>query len=145
MIYFALLVMNILFVYFFKSDNKYWLLSIPLWTLLILSFILWRINSDHHIQALEKEYWKNAENKEYGDSNKWGHLQQAEREGQKLNMTFIYCITLQTFVTFALQMAGRMRTKQEIYRYTRLIFGILFSLVILVIAMMGIVPSGLIT
>ena len=145
MIYFALLVMNILFVYFFKSDNKYWLLSIPLWTVLILSFILWRINSDSHIQALEKEYWKNTENKEYGDSNKWGNLQQAEREGQKLNMMFIYCITLQTFVTFAFQITGGMRTKLEMYRYTRLIFGILFSLVILVIVMMGIVPSGLIT
>ena len=142
MIYFTLLLINILFLYFFKTDNKYWLLSLPLWTLLISSFIFWRINSDRHYQALEKEYWKTAENKEYGDFNKWWNLQLGEKKAQHLNQVLIYCIALQTFITFICQMAGGMRTNQEIYRHTRFIFGILFVLVILVLVLLRIIPSG---
>ena len=142
MIYLVLLTINILFVYFIKSDKKYWLLSIPLWTLIFSGFILWRTNSDRHIKALEAEYWKTAENKEYGDFNKRDNLEQTEKRAQQLNMTFIYCIGLQTLITFVCQIAGQMRTRQKIYLWTKLIFGVLFAAVFLLIAMMGIIPSG---
>jgi len=123
---------------FIKSDRKYWLLSIPLWTLVFSSFILWRTNSDKHIQATETEYW----NEKKEDNAKWNSLELAKKKTQKLNMVFIYLIGLQTLITFICQLVGQQQTKQKIYKWTKPIFGVLLVLIFLLIAMMGIVPSG---
>ena len=123
------------------SDKKYLLLSIPLWTILISCFILWRIYNDRQIQKLEKEYWKTTENRGWGDYAKRTKLEEAQKHVQKFNMTFIYLIGLQTFITFIFQIIGQRRRTQKTYKWTTMIFGILFVLVFLLIAMMGIVPS----
>jgi hypothetical protein len=91
---------------------------------------------------LEKEYWKTTEYRGWGDYDKRTKLEEAEKHVQKFNMTFIYLIGLQTFITFILQIIGQQQTKQKIYKWTKPIFGVIFILVFLLIAMMGIVPSG---
>ncbi len=142
MLYLALLTVNILFIYFVKSDKKYWLLSIPLWVILISGFILWRTNSDRQIQNSEIEYDKTFQGKEYGDNAIWNKLSEQKKTAQKLNMTFVHLIGLQTFVTFIFQIFGHRETKQKTYKWTKVIFGVLFALVFLIIAMMGVVPTG---
>ena len=141
MTFIILLTVNILFIYFIKSDKKYWLLSIPLWTILISGFIFWRISNDRQIKNLEKEYWKTTENRGWGDYDKRTKLEEAKKHVQKFNMTFVYLIGLQTLITFILQIVGQRRTTQKTYRWTKIIFGILFFFIFLLIAMMGIVPS----
>ena len=113
MVYFALLTANILLLYFIRSDNKYWFLSISLWALLLLSFILWRAHSDNQIRTLETKYWKTAENKEFGKFDAWNQLKASEKQAQKFNVVFLYCIALQTLITFICQIVGQRRTKQE--------------------------------
>ena len=142
MVYIILLIINILFVYFIKSDKKFWLLSIPLWTVLLLSLICWRIYNDNQINKLETEYWKTTENKGYGDYNKRNKLEKAEKNAQKINTTFIYLIGLQTLVTFIFQIAGQRQTKKITYNWTKIIFGILFVLILFLLLLMAIVPSG---
>jgi Na+/proline symporter len=132
------LTINILFVYFIKSEKKYWLLSIPLWALVFSSFILWRTNSDKHIQAMETEYW----NEKKEDNAKWDSLELAKKKAQKINMIFIYFIGLQTLITFICQIVGQRQTEQKIYKWTKPIFGVLFIFIFLLIVMMGIVPAG---
>ena len=142
MTYLLILTANILFLYFLKTDKKYWLLSIPLWIGLVSGFVIWRTQSDKHIQNLEAEYWKSAENKENGDYAKWDTLKQTEKQSQAYNMTFLYCVALQTLITFICQIAGQSKTKQKFYSWTKWVFGVLLLLVFILIAMMGIVPSG---
>lgn len=143
MIYFAILTLNILFVYFIKSDNKYWLLSIPFWILLFSTFIYWRTNSDREIQTLETQYWSTLKKLNIDiDIDEADKIEQLKKQARAINMTFIYAIGLQTLLTFALQIIGHIRTKRKLYRWSKIIFGILFALVFFLIAMMGIVPSG---
>ena len=142
MIYLILLVANFLFICFTKSNKKYWLLSIPLWAFLITSFLLWRANSDRYVRNLEIEYWQSAKGKEYGDHGKWIKFGEAKKEMQRKNNLLVHLIGLQTFITFILQIVGQRQTKQNTYWWTKLIFGILFVLIFLILAMMGIVPSG---
>ncbi len=142
MVYIILLTINIPFVYFIKSDKKFWLLSIPLWTVLLLSLICWRIYNDNQIHKLETEYWKTTENKRYGDYNKRNKLEKAEKNAQKINTTFIYLIGLQTLITFIFQIVGQRQTKKITYNWTKIIFGILFVLILFLLLLMAIVPSG---
>jgi|GEM_PF-4669309 len=142
MVYFIIVTLNILLLYFIRSDKKYWFLPIPLWTLLLLSFISWRAQSDNQIRTDEAKYWKTAENKDFGDSEVWNKLKATEKHAQKFNMVFLYCITLQTLITFICQIVGQRQTKQKIYKWTKPIFGVLFILAFLLIAMIGIVPTG---
>jgi Ca2+/Na+ antiporter len=140
MLYLSLLILNILFAYFIRSDKKYWLLSIPLSLLLFSSFIFWRMHSDRSINKLESEYWKEPKN-EY-DINKRNNLREARNAAHTLNMTFIYCIELQTFITYILQLLGQRQTNEAVYRWTIFIFGILLVMVFILIVFMGIVPPG---
>ena len=142
MLYLALLTINILFIYLVKSTQKYWLFSIPLWVILISSFILWRTNSDRQIQNLKIEFDKTFHGKEYGDNTILNQLNEQKKAAQKLNMTFVYLIGLQTFITFIFQIIGHSQTRQRKYKWTKIIFGILFAFIFFVIAMMGIIPSG---
>jgi len=140
-IYFTLIIVNILFIYFIKSDNKYWLLSIPLSIALTSGFFGWRIISDNEIYKLNKEYWKTTEKTGIGDYNKLKYLQKTQEHARKNNTVLIYLIGLQTFITFFFQVAGRKLTKQNPYKWTSRIFGILFILIFILIVLMGIVPS----
>ena len=142
MLYLVILILNILFIYFVKSDKKYWLVSIPLWIILILAFIFWRTNSDRQIQNFEIEYNKTFQGKEYGDFAIWNKLGDQKKTAQKLNLTFVYLIGLQTFITFILQTIGHKLTRQKTYKWTKVVFGILFALVFLIFVMMGVVTSG---
>ena len=90
---------------------------------------------------LEKEYWKTTENRAWGDFDKRRKLEEAHKYVQKFNLTFIYLIGLQTLITFIFQIIGQKYTTQKTYRWTTMIFGILFVLVFLLIGMMGMVPS----
>ena len=88
------------------------------------------------------EYDKTFQGKEYGDYAKWNNLEAQKKTAQKLNMTFVYLIGLQTFIAFIFQVIGHRQTRLLTYRWTKVIFGILFALVFLIIAMMEIVSSG---
>ena len=133
------MLVNISFLYFNKSDNKFWILSVPLWTILIFSFVSWRIADDNQIQLLESNYWNTPENS--NDYNKWTEIMAAKKESRGHNNILINVITLQTFVTFIFQIIGQKKTTLKIYRWTKPIFRLLFILVILLILLMGIVPT----
>ena len=142
MSYLVLLAINIFFIYFLKSEKKYWLLSIPLWIILISGFIIWRTNNDRQIEKLEIQYDKTFQGKEYGDFSMWDKIAHQKKAAQKLNMTFVYLIGLQTFITFIFQIIGHSQTRQRTYKWTKIVFGVLFALTFIIIAMMGVVPSG---
>jgi hypothetical protein len=109
---------------------------------LITGFISWRLISDKEIQNLETAYWKTTEIKGWGDFDKWTKLKLEKENAQKGNMTWVYLIGLQTFVTFISQVVGQRRTGHKVYKWTSLVFGILFLLVGILIFMMALVSSG---
>jgi len=140
--YFIIFIINIAFVYFVRSANRYWLLSIPLWIILFSSFFVWRTESDKTIAVLQSSYWQSMGDKGYGDQGKLQAYENAQKRAQNLNMIFIYCIGLQTAITFILQVLGSYLSKLKIYSFTKSVFGIIFLIIFLLITMIGIVPSG---
>lgn len=142
MLYLVLFTINILFIYSLKSDKKYWLLSIPLWIILISGFIFWRTNSDRQIKNLAIEYDRTFQGKEYGNFAIWHKVGQQKKAAQKLNMAFVHLIGLQTLMTFIFQIIGYSQTRQRKYKWTKIIFGILFALTFLIMVMMEFVPFG---
>jgi hypothetical protein len=106
-VYLLILTLNILFVYFIKSDNKYWLLSIPFWILLFSTFIYWRTNSDREIQTLETQYWSTLDKLNIDiDIEKADEIDQLKKQTGVVNRTFIYAIGLQTLLNFTFQIIG---------------------------------------
>ena len=142
MTYLIILTISLLTFYFFKSENKYWIISIPLWVILVIGFIYWRILSDRHIGQLENQYWKTTIGKGYGDYNLLTSLDESKVVSQERNSIFIYTIVLQTILTFITQIVGQKKTNRKIYKWTKIVFGVLSILALLLIAMMGIVPTG---
>ena len=58
MIYIFILTINILLLYFIDTDKKYFLVTIPLWTILVVTFIYWRSYNDKKNDQIETLYWK---------------------------------------------------------------------------------------
>lgn len=150
MTYFILLTINILFVYFVKSDNKYWLLSIPLWCLLIGIFLIWRNITDTNIARLETAYWKSADNNKIKDSTNWRgdegiykKLEDKKTYLNKYNFNFLNSIFLQTIMTFIFQLIGYKRTSfKTTYRRTSIIFGMALLINLILEILISIVPTG---
>jgi len=140
-LYLGLLAINIVVLNLAKCDNKYWLVSIPLWILLVGSFIVWRDTSDKQYRLNEKDYEKSAKIKGY-DYDKLDKLENLQKSNKTKNQIFLTLIAIQTFVTFVLQVIGHNKTDQHRYRLTKYIFGILTILVLILTFMIGIVPTG---
>ena len=143
MIYILILTINILLLYFIDTDKKYFLVTIPLWTILIVTLIYWRSYNDNKIDRIETSYWKSAENKIRGEDKLWEQLNKSKSIVQKDNMTFLQCILLQTILTFIFQVVGyRSTANKKVYKWTSIIFGILTLINLLLQLMIGIVPTG---
>ena len=150
MTYFILLILNSLFVYLAKSDNKYWLLSIPLWCLLIGAFLIWRNINDTNITRLDTAYWKSADNNKMKDSTNWRgdesiykNLEDNKTYVRKYNFTLLNSIFFQTFLTFITQLIGYRKTSSKTtYKWTSIIFGIILLLNLCLEVLMAIVPTG---
>lgn len=149
-IYFILLTLNILFVYFIKTDHKYWLLSIPLWCLLIGAFLLWRNINDAQITRLDTAYWKSAGDNRIKDSTNWHgdetiYRQLEDKKGhiKKYNFSFLKSIFLQTALTFIFQVIGYKKTSTKtIYKRTSIVFGIALFLNLILELLISVVPIG---
>ena len=152
MTYFVLLTLNILFIYFIKSDTKYWLLSIPLWCLLIGIFLIWRNITDTNIKRLDTAYWKSADDNKIkdstnsrGDENIYKRLEDSKAYFTKYNFTFFNSIFFQTILTFIIQLIGYKKTSSSsktTYKWTSIIFGLLLLVNLFLEVLIAIVPTG---
>jgi hypothetical protein len=142
MFYLTLLVTNIAFIFLVKSVNRFWLLSIPLWLLILFSFIFWRMTADKRYEDLEARYLHTVGDKTYGDYHVWEELHQERVATIRHTQTFIYLISFQTLITWILQIAGKRRTNRKIYRYTMPVLGIFTLLIITLLVLMAIAPTG---
>lgn len=115
--------MNILLVYFLRTEKKYWFISISIWTMLIASIILWRQVNETKIDKLDHAYWKSAEINISGDNKIYKELIEAKSYFEKYNLKFIHAIFVQTILTFAFQIVGFKRTSlKRTYQWTAIIF-----------------------
>jgi hypothetical protein len=150
MLFLIVLLLNFGLLIIIKSDNKYWLIPIPVWIIFISSFLIWRGIYDKKIELLDYKYWKSAdynklidESNWRGDDDLWKKLEETRKYVQKYNMTFLHSIFLQTVVTFLLQLVGYRTTgKRRLYKVTSNIFGILTFIHFIIEIMIGIVPTG---
>jgi hypothetical protein len=148
--YFILLILNILFVYFLKSDKKYWLLSIPLWCLLVGAFLVWRNISDSKVTRLDRAYWKSAEDSKIKDTTNWRGdesiyktLEDSKAYIKQYNFTFLNSIFIQTILTFIAQRIGYVKTaSKKTYKWTSIIFGIILLINLCLEILIAIVPTG---
>jgi hypothetical protein len=148
--YFILLTLNILWVYLSKSENKYWLLSIPLWCLLVGIFFAWRNISEEKIARLDTAYWKSADDNKLKDSTSWRgdeaiykNLEKSRANVKKYNSTFLNTIFLQSVLTFVAQVIGYRKTSlKAIYRWSSIIFGVIFLLNSILEVLLSVVPTG---
>jgi hypothetical protein len=149
-IYFILLTLNILFVYFIKSDHKYWSLSIPLWCLLIGTFLLWRNINDTKIKQLDTAYWKSADENKIRDSTNWRgdetiykQLEDKKSYVNKYNFSFLNSIFVETILTFIFQVIGYKNTSiKKTYKWTSTIFGIALLINLILELLISVVPTG---
>lgn len=150
MTYFILLTLNILFVYFLKSDKKYWQLSIPFWCLLVGTFLVWRNINDTKITRLDTAYWKSANDNKIKDSTNWRgdegiyeNLEDSKAYVKKYNVTFLNSIFIQTILTFISQLIGYKKTSSKTtYKWTSIIFGIVLIINLCLEVLMAVVPTG---
>jgi ABC-type transport system involved in multi-copper enzyme maturation permease subunit len=143
MTYILILTLNILLVFFLRTETKYWLITITIWTLLIFSFIIWRQINDAKIDQIDRAYWESAESKSRGDDKIYEDLNEAKNYVQRNNMTFIHAIFLQSILTFSYQIVGFKRTSlKKTYTWTTVIFCILTTLILLLEFLLSSVPTG---
>ena len=150
MTYLLILTINIALLILYRSDKRYWLVTIPIWTMLLSSFIIWRTYHDKQISRLDTAYWNSAdENKKKdaenwrGDDNIWKDLEDSKTVAKKYNSIFLNTIFLQTILTFIAQVIGfKITTSKTTYKWTAIIFGILFAINLWLEILMAIVPTG---
>lgn len=141
---------NILLLFIIRTEKKYWLSTIPIWILLILSFIIWRNIYDGKTKELDKAYWKSAEEKKMedsenwrGDENIWKNLEASKAYVKKYNAEFLNSIFLQTILTFTAQLIGYKKTSaKKTYRWTVYLYGVILSLNLFLELLMKIIPTG---
>lgn len=137
MIFILILILNILFLFFIKSQKKYWQIPILIWSVLILTFIGWRTYSDTNYHKLENSYWKKTSIIEF---NKLNEIKDSIITN---NMLFLNIIGFQTFITFVFQNIGFYKTdEKKTYKWTALIFAILTLTSTILLILIGIVPSS---
>jgi hypothetical protein len=150
MIYVLILSLNILLLLIYRADNRYWLVTIPIWTLLFISFIIWRTNNDKQISRLNTAYWQSADENKIkdsenfrGDNNIWKNLEDSKAYVKEYNSIFLNSIFFQTILTFITQLVGYKTTRtKKTYKWTSITFGIVLTLNVWLEIMMGIVPTG---
>ena len=101
----------------------------------------WRLKHDQYIKHLETEYWQSATGKQYGDYDKREELEAEEKSGQRINMSFIDLLDLQTLLTFSFQLFGKKTTDKKVYKWTFMTFSVIFILYLFLRLMIEIVPS----
>lgn len=130
----------------FKSENRYWRTPIAIWGIFTISMIAGIMIHNHQVQRLEKAYWTSAEGKTSGDYELWKELEKSRKESVKLEATLIHFVTIQTIMTFILQILGfRQTDKKRLYGSTATIFGLLTITVLYLEAIRNIVPYGIVT
>jgi hypothetical protein len=128
MIYLLVLAVNILLLFFLRSEKKYWLVPISIWILMFSFFIV----------CLKSFFWQFQNNPEgaYADQDRLSTF------FVEHSTTFIYCIVLQTFLTFIVQIIGyKMTTTKTIYKWT----GVIFLLLLILIGMIELILPKLLS
>lgn len=150
MIFILILIINVVLLFMLRSDKRYWFVTIPIWTVLLSFFIIWRIHYDKEISRLDTAYWKSADENKFKDNDNWHgydkfwkELEDSKAVVKKHNATFLDSIFLQTILTFIAQVIGyRVTTAKKTYKWTAIIFGILFLINLCLKISMSIVPTG---
>lgn len=117
------------------------MVSIPLFILLFVAFVSWRIVSDNNVKQQEIKYCESAGTKSYGDFKEWTNLERMRKTKQQNNALFVDILVLQSLLTFIFQIFGRRKTNISLYRWTSWTFGILFFGFLCLRVMMTIVPT----
>src|SRR5665213_2350049 len=74
------LLLNVYAIAFIKSDERYWLICIPLWVILVAGFPAWVGWCHHELDLKDKVYWASAEGKIRDNDAKWETLQSAKEQ-----------------------------------------------------------------
>ena len=141
MFFILLFTTNILLTIFIKTDKKYWMISIPLFVLMFVAFVSWRIASKNNVKQQENKYWESVGTKSYEDFKEWTKLERMRKGKRQNNALFIDLLVLQSFLTFIFQVIGRRKTNIPLYRWSSWTFGILFFAFLWLKVLMAIVPT----
>ena len=150
MIYLIILIINIALLAIYRSGKRFWIVTIPIWTLLLSSFCIWRIYNEKQINALESAYWKKENARERNENKNWQgayenykEIQDSKRIMKKYNSVFLNSIFLQSILTFIAQVIGyKVTTEKKTYRINAIIFGVILAINLFLEFLMAIVPTG---
>lgn len=151
MTYIVVLLVNVILLFVYKSERRFWVLPISLWVLIVLSFVFWRLYMERKNTEFEKKYrnsaaqnlQKDTTQSSSGDFRIWNEWSEMKEIFKENNSVFLNTILLQTFFTYLAQVVGyKFTTSKRIYKWTKTLFGILFLICFWFAIMLAIVPSA---
>jgi hypothetical protein len=137
-----ILLLNSYALIFVKSNNKYWIVCIPLWATLVAGFPAWRAWCGNELDLKEKTYWASAEGKDRGDDYTFEVFEYARKQFTQALVDFWWLLGIQTLVTFILQIIGHKLRKTWPYKWSVTIFGGILVLFIIMSLILATIPSG---
>ena len=149
LIFAFLLGLNILFAYFLKSDKRFFIGAIAIWTITVIFFLIYifilfppknEILNNQEQKLFAKQIDKNYK---YDDRDEWDSLQNQKTQLTRYNRLCFELVGLQTLITFILQIIGFRRTQlKKLYNRTVWLFGILTLVYLIIEGLIGIVPTS---
>jgi len=126
MIYIALIITNVLPLFFLKSKHRFWFIGVALWVLVIITFIGWHYYIGEKYKSAEIAYNKTIKTDSngigYGDFAIWQKIEEIKNEAAHHGEIFIALICLQSIITCLSQVAGYLITKKKVYNWTSALF-----------------------
>jgi len=142
MIFLTLAATNIFLTVLIKNARKYWIVCIPLFVILTVSFISWRIANNNDYKIQEQKYTADESHTGSGKHSDWQKLSAMRKKFSETNVIFIDLIVGQSGITFILQIIGRKKIKSKFYKTTAWIFGILFFAAMWLKLLIAITPTS---
>ncbi len=127
-----LLAVNGLPLLLLRTSKKYWIISIPVWILLLGILGAWRIRDDRAYRISEKAYYASFGNKNYGTEETWKAMEKSGAAEAADSRHAFVGVGFQTICVFVLMRIGYRRTKDKRYKWGKWVFGGCTAFVILV-------------
>ncbi len=143
-----LVVLNLIFVFIFKTHRRYFLGQSILFVVFISAFLAWNnFVFPHFKEKIELER-KNDETKNAGQLNNevWLSTQKAENFIYSLNRPTFEASVFQTLFTFLFSLIGFKQTNEKkLFRILTIVFGILSLIFTFLYFLASITPAGMVT
>jgi uncharacterized membrane protein YeiB len=139
MIFLLLLAVNGLPLFLLKTSKKYWIISIPVWILLLTVLIVWRIRDDRVVNSSEKAYYATFGKKSFGTREAWDEMEKAGSTAAADSRKIFVGVGFQTLCVFVLMVTGHRRTKDRRYKWGSWFFGCCTVFVIFLDVLMTII------